>query len=105
MEYQIIITGPNSNTNIQKLTYDKEELEVCEAQGMTPNSYNYFIKRKNKNKLPFVIIFQLQKTFASKNYLITLDKLHKTLVTNVDEINSQQNISPFIYYWMSCILP
>jgi hypothetical protein len=31
MEYQVIISGPNSNTNIQKLTYDKEELEVCKA--------------------------------------------------------------------------
>jgi len=32
----------------------------------------------------------LQKTFATKNYLITLEKLHKTLVASVDEINGQQ---------------
>jgi hypothetical protein len=25
MEYQVIISGPNSNINIQKLTYDKKK--------------------------------------------------------------------------------
>jgi len=32
----------------------------------------------------------LQKTFVIKNYLVALNKLHKTLVTNVDEVNGQQ---------------
>ncbi len=30
---------------------------------------------------------QLQQTFATKNCLVTLDKLHKTLVASVDEDN------------------
>jgi hypothetical protein len=35
-----------------------------------------------------------------KNCLIALNKLHKTLVASVSEINDQQNISPFLYYCM-----
>ncbi len=33
----------------------------------------------------------MQKTFVTKNCLVALNKLHKTLVANVDEINGQQN--------------
>ncbi len=36
-------------------------------------------------------------TFATKNCLVALNKLHKTLVTNVDEVNGQQNTSMSIY--------
>jgi hypothetical protein len=32
----------------------------------------------------------LQKTFATKNYLVALGKLHKIVVANVDEVNGQQ---------------
>jgi len=38
-----------------------------------------------------------------KNCLVALNKLHKTLVANVDEIKGQQNISSFVYYCMSSI--
>jgi hypothetical protein len=39
----------------------------------------------------------LQKTFAIGNCVVALNKLHKTLVANVDEVNNQKN-SPFVYY-------
>ncbi len=42
----------------------------------------------------------MQKTFTTKNCLVTLNELHKTLVAGVDEVNGQQNTSPSIYYYM-----
>jgi len=44
---------------------------------------------QRKKQLSFKIIFLFQMTFATKNYLIILNKLHKTLVANVNEINGQ----------------
>ncbi len=45
------------------------------------------------------LYFSYKRHLLLKNYLITLDKLHKTLVASVDEVNGQQNISPFGCHW------
>ncbi len=45
-----------------------------------------------RKKLLFTTIFYLQKTFATKNCLVTLNKLHKTLVASVDEINGHKTL-------------
>ncbi len=63
----------------------------------------YTRRKLEKQKKTFVTTFQLQKTFTTKNCLIAFNKLHKTLVANVDEVNDQQNTSPFLYYCMSSI--
>ncbi len=62
-----------------------------------------FIRKNWKKQLPFATIILLQKTFATKNCLVTLDKLHKTLVASVDEVNGQQNTPPSIYSCMPFI--
>ncbi len=45
------------------------------------------IEKNWKKQLPFATILQLHKTFAIKNYLVALNKLHKTLIISVDKIN------------------
>jgi hypothetical protein len=45
----------------------------------------------------------LQKTFATNCFLIALEKLHAILLASVNEVNGQQNASPFVYYCMSFV--
>ncbi len=52
-----------------------------------------------EKKLSFATIFQLQKTFVTKNNLVALNKLYKTLIANVDEVNNQQTTSLSVYYF------
>ncbi len=47
----------------------------------------------------------MQRTFATKNYLIALDMLHKTLVANVDKINDQLIFHHLYIIIVICILP
>ncbi len=57
-------------------------------QQVLKGTWQYIKRKLEKKKLPFAIIFQLQKTFVTKNYLIALDKFHKTLIASVDEVNN-----------------
>jgi hypothetical protein len=54
---------------------------------------------------PFAIIFLLKSTFAIENYLVALNKLHKILSTNVDEVNGQPILTIHILFYAICILP
>jgi len=56
------------------------------------------LSNKGKNNY-YLQLYSSCKRHLLLNNLVALNKLYKTLIASVDEINGQQNTSPSIYYF------